>query len=244
MYIKKSKTYTCKTVVHFISSTYKSFVSSFIFSISMLILLYTSYPHVVARDLSPSIVRLHVRANSDDSMDQLLKLKVRDSIIEYLQANMNATNREDAVTFLKNNSDTIVAIAQKTVLDNGYNYSVKINIGYDMFPDKYYGKLFFPKGEYYSLNVNIGSGSGHNWWCVLYPPLCLIDNVTAHFDNSSQNYIRSHTTKSEYDYMNSDEDTGHPTVFIRDNPYTHRYEYTAKPKFKFRYLTFLNRFVN
>lgn len=211
-------------------NNHRIFVLSFLFSFSMMLLLFVSYPKAIAFDLASSVVRLHVRANSDSYHDQQLKLKVRDSVVEYMQANMNVQNRREAIDFICNNRDEIIATAQKTVVDNGYNYSVSATPGYKTFPDKYYGNILFPGGKYYSLNINIGSGEGHNWWCVLYPPLCLIDNVTAKFDDSSKDYIRQHTTSYEYSY-------------ITENNESHKYEYATKPKIRFKYFTFLNRFL-
>lgn len=180
---------------------YKKTVTVFIFSLSLLWYAILCYPKIVSIDLASKVVRLHVRANSDNPQDQKLKLKVRDSIIDYLSCNLQADNQQEAICYIHDNMDTIIATAQKVVLNNGYNYPVNAVLDVTQFPDKEYGSMTFPAGEYCSLNVNIGSGQGHNWWCVLYPPLCLIDDVTAQFPEDSENEIQEAVSENEYKYI-------------------------------------------
>ena len=127
------------------------------------------------KDIRSSVLRMHVIANSDSAEDQALKLKVRDAVleagIEYFDNSESAAEAEKKLVLVK---DELEAIAKKTVMDNGYDYDVKVNIGNAYFPTKTYdGEVTFPAGEYEAVNVVIGSGNGHNWWCVMFPPMCL-----------------------------------------------------------------------
>ena len=118
---------------------------------------------------------MHVIANSDSAEDQALKLKVRDALLEagkeYFDNSESAAEAEKKLVLVK---DELEAVAKKTVIDNGYDYDVKVNIGNAYFPTKTYdGEVTLPAGEYEAVHVVIGNGNGHNWWCVMFPPMCL-----------------------------------------------------------------------
>ena len=121
-----------------------------------------------------SVVRLHVLANSDDEEDQALKLKVRDGILSYLSPIViDGTSREDAIEIINSRIGEIKDIAQEIVYDNGYDYSIEVTLTLEDYPTRDYEAMSFPSGEYVSLRVLIGEAEGQNWWCVLFPPLCL-----------------------------------------------------------------------
>lgn len=121
-----------------------------------------------------SVVRLHVLANSDSDEDQALKLKVRDSILAYVSPKIiDSSSREEAITILNNELENIKNIATKTVAENGYSCSVDVTLTLEDYPTRNYEAMSFPSGEYVSLRVLLGEAEGQNWWCVLFPPLCL-----------------------------------------------------------------------
>lgn len=121
-----------------------------------------------------SVVRLHVLANSDSEEDQALKLAVRDAILKDSGKIFGkAKTREEAIAAIENNIDLIESTARETILSNGYDYSVNIELGEELYPTKNYESFAFPSGKYLSLRVMIGEAEGQNWWCVLFPPLCL-----------------------------------------------------------------------
>lgn len=121
-----------------------------------------------------SVVRLHVLANSDSDEDQALKLKVRDAILAYVSPRViDSSSREDAIEILTGELSEIEKIAQDVIFDNGYNYSVDVTLTLEEYPTRNYEAMSFPSGEYVSLRVLIGKAEGQNWWCVLFPPLCL-----------------------------------------------------------------------
>ena len=121
-----------------------------------------------------SVVRLHVLANSDSDEDQALKLKVRDEILSYISPLViDSKSQEDAMRIINEKIDEIEAIAQTTVYSHGYDYSVDVTLTLEEYPTRNYEAMSFPSGEYVSLRVLIGEAEGQNWWCVLFPPLCL-----------------------------------------------------------------------
>lgn len=125
-------------------------------------------------DLYKSVVRLHVLANSDSDADQALKLKVRDAILDeggYLFK--NCTTQAEAQNAITKNLNAIQAIAKNTIAAEGFNYDVKVILKNEEYPTKNYESCCFPSGEYLSLQVLIGDAQGQNWWCVLFPPMCM-----------------------------------------------------------------------
>lgn len=125
------------------------------------------------------IVRLHVLANSDTVEDQALKLKVRDAVIEYMEKQDDFNSAGEAREYLSENLNRLEKIAEGVIASEGYDYSARADLGVRYIPEKAYGGITFPAGNYEALNITIGRGEGENWWCVLFPPLCLLEEGTA-----------------------------------------------------------------
>jgi len=120
------------------------------------------------------VLRLHVIANSDSEEDQALKLAVRDAIIKSERLICSdCQNVEEARTLISSRLDDIKRCTEEVIAQHGYSYPVKVSLGQESYPTRTYGALCFPSGEYLSLKVLIGKAEGKNWWCVLFPPLCL-----------------------------------------------------------------------
>lgn len=133
-----------------------------------------TYADRVNEKITDSVVRFHVLANSDREYDQELKLKVRDAVLEYLKPGMEkCESREEAEKYLAAHIYGINSMAEKVINEEGYEYDVKTELSKEHYPVRYYANAAFPEGVYQSLRVTIGNGEGHNWWCVMYPPLCL-----------------------------------------------------------------------
>ena len=123
-----------------------------------------------------NVIRLHVLANSDSEEDQQLKLKVRDEVllmVSELCISSSCTNIREAYALISENIPEITARAEKCIKEEGYLYPVEVVLGKENYPTKNYEELAFPAGRYLSLQVKIGEADGENWWCVLFPPMCL-----------------------------------------------------------------------
>lgn len=127
-------------------------------------------------EIKDKLIRFHVIANSDTEEDQSLKLKVRDKVVEALSEKLKGvTSLEEAEIILNDNIDYVNNIAKDVILNNNYDYEVNTMLSYENFPDKVYGDYVFPQGNYEAFRVIIGSGQGRNWWCVMFPSLCFVD---------------------------------------------------------------------
>lgn len=123
--------------------------------------------------ISSKVLRFHVIAESDDADDQRRKLLVRDAVGEWMELKLeNAENRAECEQIIEENKDQIKRIAEEVLAQDGAAESVQVRLADVEFPDKEYGDYEFPAGTYRALQVIIGAGEGHNWWCVLYPNLC------------------------------------------------------------------------
>ena len=121
-----------------------------------------------------SVVRLHVIANSDSDEDQALKLKVRDGVLAVASELVaECKTRDEAAVALRGGLDAIEDTAQAVVASEGYEYDVSVKLCEEEYPTKNYESVCFPSGSYMSLQVKIGDAVGQNWWCVLFPNLCL-----------------------------------------------------------------------
>ena len=127
-----------------------------------------------------SVVRLHVIANSDSAEDQALKLKVRDAVLEESEEILSGvTDRDHALEMLGSSLDRLNECASNTVRANGFDYNCSVSLSQEKYPRKSYESVCFPSGEYTSLQVKIGESAGKNWWCVLFPNLCLAPSASA-----------------------------------------------------------------
>lgn len=130
----------------------------------------------IVKDISEKLIRFHVIANSDEETDQQLKIKVKDNIINYIFPKLkDSKSIDESREILRKNNKQILKIAEKTIKENGYNYTVNSTLDRENFPEKNYGNITLPQGEYEAYRVIIGSGQGKNWWCVMFPPLCFVD---------------------------------------------------------------------
>ena len=127
-------------------------------------------------DIASKLIRFHVIANSDDKIDQELKLKVRDSVLKYVSPKLEECKSIEQSRQIINKEDkNIKKIAQNIVNKNGFKYSVATTMSQEDFPVKTYGNITLPQGQYEAYRIVIGNGSGQNWWCVMFPPLCFVD---------------------------------------------------------------------
>ena len=155
-------------------------------------------------EIYENVLRLHVLANSDGEEDQALKLAVRDEVLKETQELFaDCKTREEAQEILTQNLGVIQRTAQDAVRSAGYSYSVTVELGEEEYPTRNYESCCFPAGEYISLRIKIGEAQGQNWWCVLFPPMCVgaatNDNAFAEVGLTGDQYnIITQTEKPKY----------------------------------------------
>jgi stage II sporulation protein R len=129
-----------------------------------------------ARQLQEGVVRFHVIAKSDQTVDQELKLDVRDAVLDYLRPSLEGVeDQQGAAAVIQDKLPEIEQVAVKTLRSQGCSDPVEAYFGIFDFPVRVYGPLTFPEGKYQSLRIVLGEGEGKNWWCCLFPPLCYVD---------------------------------------------------------------------
>ena len=149
--------------------------------------------------IASQIIRLHVIANSDETADQTLKKEEKDQVVTYLRSKMNqAASIQAARQVICQEMDALKQIAEKKIRQEGYDYPVTVSLGTTYFPVKEYGDMAFPAGDYEALRVQIGESKGRNWWCVMYPSLCLVDGVYQTVPENSKDKLKQVLSTSEY----------------------------------------------
>jgi len=171
-----------------------------------LILLF-GYSLNVNSSLSQAIVRLHVVANSDSDADQELKLKVRDAVLAYSQADF--TKKSD----IESSLDEYKKIAEQVIKENGFSYPASVEYGKFSFPTKHYKNLSLPAGSYDAVRISLGEAKGKNWWCVLFPPLCFVDGTTG--QQGATDKLKSMLTDEHYDLITAYQNGGGVPVEIK-----------------------------
>ena len=155
-------------------------------------LLMGAMPTEADAEIYSDTLRLHILAASDTEEDQALKLLVRDAILtEYSTALSEREGFDAALAEAESLLDDIRATAERCIKENGYDYSVKVTLGEEWYDTREYEDFSLPRGVYSSLIVKIGGGEGHNWWCVMYPPMCLDMALDAPSDDWVSDYTDS-----------------------------------------------------
>ncbi len=162
--------------------------------------------------LYDSVIRLHVLANSNEDCDQALKLKIRDEILKKYGEELSKTeNIEEASEKVELLLNDIKSTSEQVIKDEGYSYSVQCFFDMEYYPTRVYENASFPAGNYLSLRVVIGAGEGKNWWCVLFPPLCL---TTAYGDTVGQDdSVPVGLTPEQYKLITKTDDTKYVLKF-------------------------------
>lgn len=156
-------------------------------------------------EIAQKILRFHILANSDSKKDQSIKLKVRDEIGNLMQKKLkNSEGLQDTEAVVLDHMDEITETAERILRENGFSYGASAKLAKVDFPEKTYGEYTFPEGEYEALQVTLGEGGGHNWWCVLYPNMCFQGSVYEVVEDEADEKLQEVLTPAEYaDVFNS-----------------------------------------
>ena len=166
-----------------------------------------SYISWQVNDIEDSVLRLHIVANSDSDEDQALKLKVRDEVVDRCGFLFeNCVSAEQSIKTAADNIGFIKYVAEQVITENGYNYDADCQVTQCSFPTKQYERpgdsvVSLPRGEYNALNIKIGAAKGKNWWCVMFPPLCFVDEQKGIIDKDTDDKLREVLTEEEYELI-------------------------------------------
>ena len=156
------------------------------------------------KTLAEEVFRFHVIAESNSVKDQRIKLHVRDTVLSYMKSQMPETERKSAQLtkdWVKKHQKELVKTADEVLKKEGVSYRAQAKVTSCYFPDKRYGDIIFPEGEYEALRITLGSGKGHNWWCVLYPSLCFTNATCAVVDEDGKKELKEALSAEEYEMV-------------------------------------------
>ena len=121
------------------------------------------------------VIRIHIRANSNEVIDQEIKMKVKNYVVDYITPLIiDASNVSEVKEILSNNLDSIENVVDEVLEKNGFMYKSEAYVDNEYFPTREYGEYYLPADYYDALIIKLGTGTGDNWWCVAYPPLCFV----------------------------------------------------------------------
>lgn len=174
----------------------------------------------VQEGLAQEVFRFHILANSDSDEDQNVKLIVRDEVIRYMKAHMEDEEKDRSADVTKawaqEHLEELTAVADGVLEREGYDYKAKAQVTNCYFPEKRYGDVTFPQGDYDALRIELGEAGGHNWWCVLYPNLCFIDTTCAVVSDEGKEELQDTLTDEEYEMVTSATDFKIKWFFLGD----------------------------
>lgn len=154
------------------------------------------------RELSREVLRFHVLADSDSQEDQQRKMEVKEALLDYMEAELpREADLEETCAWVRDNLDNLERTAEDTLREAGCSDGARAELVRDYFPEKTYGDVTFPAGEYTALRICIGEGRGHNWWCCLYPSLCFTDAVTAYVPADEKEQMGRVLGEDEYEMI-------------------------------------------
>ena len=166
----------------------------------------------IQHNISNEIIRFHVLANSDTEEDQALKLKVKGAVVLYMQGILkDCDSKVKAEEMITSHEADILQVAEQVIKDQGYDYQVRAKLENVYFPVKAYGDLTFPAGEYEAFRILIGKAEGKNWWCVMFPNLCMVNETYSIVPEDSKNQLRHVLTEEEYDSLSPAEEPSSST---------------------------------
>ena len=157
--------------------------------------------------LAQEVLRFHILANSDSDEDQALKMTVKEEVLGYLEGAMpEDMDVAETTDWMRRHTDELENLSREIVQQEGYDYPVSAAVTTCWFPEKTYGDLTFPSGNYEALRIEIGAAKGHNWWCVLYPNLCFLDAVNAVVPKEGTQELKNVLSEEEYSQITATTD--------------------------------------
>lgn len=198
------------------TGSFRRFLSVTMLAAVAVLALCIAYGGLTQKKIAENIVRLHIIANSDTAEDQQLKLKVRDAVIAHMRDKYpSGTSREEAVNYLRNSLPEIRQIAENVLRKNGSDAKVVARYGQYPFPTRSYGNITLPAGMYESVRIELGEAKGQNWWCVMFPPLCVADDNTLRMPEGAQEQLQATLGNEGYKLITDVGDAGNMEVQVK-----------------------------
>lgn len=156
----------------------------------------------VQERISEEVFRFHVLANSDSDEDQEIKLEVRDEVLSYMKDEMGEeASAEETKEWAVAHLEELREAARRVLKKEGFDYGVRAEVTTCYFPEKRYGDIVLPEGDYEALRIELGKASGHNWWCVLYPNLCFMNTTCAVVSEEGKEELEEALEEDEYEMI-------------------------------------------
>lgn len=156
-------------------------------------------------NISESVLRLHIPANSNSVEDQAIKLKIRDKVIKKYSSFLKDTQKkEDAEIIINEHLKEIEEDVNLWLCQEGAVYKAKVYLSFSDFPTKDYGEIRLPAGTYRALKIVLGSGEGENWWCLMFPPLCFVEGGVKKLDEKEYELLKKELGKTAFEVVTKD----------------------------------------
>ena len=154
----------------------------------------------VQEHLAEEVLRFHVLANSDSRTDQAVKMEVRDAVLSYLKEVLpEELDVKETTRWMRGHTEEIRQVAEQKMADLQMQQTVSVAVTTCYFPDRTYGDVTFPAGNYKTLRIELGDAAGHNWWCVLYPNMCFRGSVYEVVEDDAKENLKEVLTPDEYE---------------------------------------------
>ena len=162
----------------------------------------------VQEHLAEEVLRFHVLANSDSRTDQAVKMEVRDAVLSYLKEVLpEELDVKETTRWMRGHTEEIRQVAEQKMADLQMQQTVSVAVTTCYFPDRTYGDVTFPAGNYKTLRIELGDAAGHNWWCVLYPQMCYVDAAWGEPTEEGRERLQENLTAEEYAVVSAAEQT-------------------------------------
>ena len=159
-------------------------------------MLSASYSQQLMKDLNENIIRLHILAQSNSEYDQKIKLEVRNEILKAVK-DIDIKNSSEFLSTAQNT-------ANRYLNENNISYRAKAIKGKFHFPQKTYNNITLPSGEYNGIRIVLGEGKGENWWCIMYPPLCVTQSGELNTDKNTELKLKDSLSSDTYELITND----------------------------------------
>jgi len=199
-----------------INDNTKKIMAALAYSAVLIMIVFGLYSEKVNRSLSENMIRLHIVANSNSKTDQDIKYRIRDELINHMIEKADELkSKEDARAYIQSHTEELKTIADRVIANSGLMYTAKVSYGKYAFPSKRYNNLILPAGYYDSVKIDIGKAEGENWWCVMFPPLCFIDETKGEMDKEYFDMLKNELSEDEMSIIMAASDTEEIPVEIR-----------------------------